>query len=573
MRWMIALLALVALIGIAPTASASLTSAQMIMSNGSVIVDSAGLSTSSILYEASKFGYSDPTPGVTPDITIQVCATDSADLSGKYGSAIYRVRNDGKIIGKLPTSGGYALEPFNTTFSIGDGYCANLTMNWNFVASKAVYPGRLYAVVSNDTTLDLPGDSFVYMPAANGWLNGYYTINDLVNAYDQVSGNLTNVQVTEAYGGYNGASLAYTAVSGDNANSLMVGVCTVSGGIEQYSCTSSTNTNRDTNFNLDTGTTYASYGYASSPTNKKLLINGLDYGFCMGPDLYISDLSLPAGPYYSGQNVTINATVKNKGNVNVTSSFNVTFFDGVSQIGTPQSIASMGSKDSQSSTVSVTWSIPYSGSHTITASVDYEGKISECNETNQNATTAVDVAKTYYAQVWIDGVETTNFTVASRPYNVTLKVWDTDDNYIPNATVILYELNDISLFAPMQAWNDTGSNKRGLVPISAAQVVTESDGTVSFALSPTGNKLYSTQPAIKDYVGNHSMYLEIYVDGARQKIYWDGAVRDNEPLKLNNLNPTTPNAQVSVINQGWVETFMTLAYQVYSNIIKWLTFT
>jgi len=358
-------------------------------------------------------------------------------------------------------------------------------------------------------------------------------------------------------------------------------VCNVTGGLLQYSCSDSTLTNKGTNVNLNTGVTYASYGYSDTHRNMYLVVNGIPSEFCMGPSFSTSLAANDTAPN-DGEDVKLTATVTNTGNVNVTSAFNVTFFlDSVApgnEIGTPQSIASLAK--GASSAVSVTWdSFNETGSHTIYAVADHEDRIDVCDASGDTDSVGVDVSATYFAIVWIDGVQTFNFTNPGEPYNVTVAVkqsiWSGGDwKSVPNATVRIVELNGMNEFAPVQAWSES-SDKRGLNSYAVAEVETNSSGKATFALIPTGNGTFTQYSGLPltDYVRNYSIYLEIYVDGEQKPIYYNGvSYGDHMPPYITSQTIPQPDAQKDVVNQGFVEYIMNTVYTIYSRVKGWLTY-
>ena len=105
-----------------------------------------------------------------------------------------------------------------------------------------------------------------------------------------------------------------------------------------------------------------------------------------------------------------------------------------------------------------------------------------------------------------------------------------------------------------------------------AEVVTNSTGNVSFTLVPTGNKMY-VQPYndtynTSSYVGSYSMYLEIYLNGQKQKI--NGTLQDTLSLSLTNLTMQTTGS-TTVGNQGFIQTITNFVADVFQAVRGWLT--
>lgn len=551
--------------------------------NASIINSTSGAVTN-LQLDQTQFAYVDGAD-LNPDATLKICADDpSTELVGKYVSAVYKDGN----------GSGYWLAAKTNVGDLAqiqsgdcDAQCCNATALLNFQPNTAYFPARAYAIISIDATPS-SSDEFIYIPEANGWLNGRYGLDGygpgnpagVVAAYNQTTGNV-GISVTQVDGYRAGSYITYYPGHHGSILALVIGVCNSVGGLLEYNCSDVAVTNPGATATLNTSVTYSSYGYDNTTTNRSAVVNGIPLSFCMGPELMISAFTANTTTPYDSDDVNLSATVTNAGNVNVSASFNVTFYkDSVSlanRIGSPQNIT--GLPRGANATVNVTWdTFNNTGNHTIIAVVDNESKIDECNELNNNATANVNVQVTYFAIVWIDGVQTYNFTNPGVPYNVTVLVknstWSGGDwTSVPNATVKIIELNGISGFAPVQAWNESGSIPSGLSSYATASVVTNSSGNVSFALIPTGNGTFTQYSGLplQGYVQDYSIYLEIWVGGARKKIYMSGVgYGEAQPLYITNQTIPTPTSLKVVQNKEFVEYAMNVVYDIYAKVKIWL---
>jgi|GEM_PF-1569613 len=143
------------------------------------IVDANG-KTINLAYQDSYLSYTDNV-GTNADVKLRVYATASGKLSGKWVGLAYKVGDVARVISDGPTSGETLLEPLGQEFFSNALYYAETSPSFSPHDAKAVYPGILYAVISDDphkeTNSDafyiLPNDVFVKLdPSEDGWLVG-----------------------------------------------------------------------------------------------------------------------------------------------------------------------------------------------------------------------------------------------------------------------------------------------------------------------------------------------------------------------------------------------------------------
>ncbi|VVB81409.1 Uncharacterised protein [uncultured archaeon] len=181
-------------------------------------------------------------------------------------------------------------------------------------------------------------------------------------------------------------------------------------------------------------------------------------------------------------------------------------------------------------------------------------------------------------RVWINGNETNVFPDAGKAYNLTIFI-NNSDGGTPPVLVKLVEENGMSVFAPTQLYTLTTGNS-GVVTMDTAKVTTDSNGFITFAVSPTGTKLYEPEYAYLDapsYIGNHSIYFEIFsiATGAELQLFFNNSKQDKFSFVLSNLTPRSPSAAESgtlvVINQGSiVKQAFDLTYRSLATVVRWL---
>ena len=546
----------------------------------SAIVDSG--TNTSLYFDTSSKSYLDPVSGTNPDVTLRFwsnaadLAGANSDLKNMYVGALYYAGsgNSTYVIITTDNTDDPLTQITDNATSCGtncwyaDAPATSLTFSATKVVNKsgnpgaAWYPANVYAVLSSDDAVSA-GDSFLYLNQNSGWLRGSYGTNVGINSYNQSDGmfsfTVNSITGTTTTGSQN----IWSTYANRNATFLAVGVCNYTDGSE---CSDTGLFYPDQSISLDTD-------IVDPPSNSPVhniyyVINGIGTQFCIGPDIQVVNFTANNSNPYSGEPVNFTVTLTNGYNVDVDTTFYVRFYYSNGIVIDTQSVASLNK--GASTTKSFVTSFTGSGAQTVNVSLDYNDTIKECGEAN-NASKTVSTAKVYFVDFWVDNVLTNNFSRAGTPYNITIHVNDSDGSDVADAIVKIVEYNDINLFAPTQIWNHSAS-KRGLVSYSTGEVLTNGSGWVNFTLIPTGNKpLVVQNPEISEYVGNYSMYLELYVSGTKETINYGGNLVDNITLNLLDHTTTTATGIKNVNNQDLVETITNAAYQIYTSILDWLT--
>jgi len=220
-----------------------------------------------------------------------------------------------------------------------------------------------------------------------------------------------------------------------------------------------------------------------------------------------------------------------------------------------------------------------SGTTTIVGTPrDVLAGVADCNNGNDNGTGTFTTELVWVPRVWIDGVETNIFPDAGEPYNLTVLI-NNSDGLTPPVALRLVEENGMSIFSPTQLYT-LNTGKSGVIADSMSRVTTDNTGYITFAVVPTGTKLYEPEFAYlntSSYIGNHSIYFEIFniATGAELQLYFNGSKQDKFSFILVNMSPRSPNATEEnskvVINQNMlVKEALDLAYRSLATAVRWL---
>jgi hypothetical protein len=262
---------------------------------------------------------------------------------------------------------------------------------------------------------------------------------------------------------------------------------------------------------------------------------------------------VPSNPLYSQSgSVNISISIRNNGNVNVSTPFNVSFWeDGVGGA----FLQNLTFNSFQNGTITtsgltgVNLTNKTSGNHTIDIKVeDTAAGIEDCdNHANDQASVSFELFKTYSMTTYINGTAGTNFPQVGKPYNFSVHAIDSDGNDVASGIIHVVEKNGASL-VPMQFWNESTDNI-SVIPYSIAEVTLDSSGWRNFTVIPTGN---------------YSLYVELYTS--------DGTYRVTKNMTVGSLTPDDPTQQINVNNQDVINSAYGLVYRIYSTVKKWLNY-
>jgi len=249
---------------------------------------------------------------------------------------------------------------------------------------------------------------------------------------------------------------------------------------------------------------YAAPGLSlSSPAispGSSILVVGLNYSIlAFGTfDLIPLEMNVTPANLTVGQLATINVSVKDNGSIGV-GWFNISLL--VDNVEQSRQEAQLDFGMTQIYTFN--WTAVF-GLHNLTIAVDPDNVIpNESNENNNNITQEINVSAVPITacnlSVLIDGVNTTSFTNAGEPYNVTVNVTYTNGSAF-DTTVNAIECNGLNQFALIQSIDSVFSN------CDSAIVQTGSDGIISWTDVPTGGDL-------ADSAGTYNITIKALLNG------------------------------------------------------------
>lgn len=576
------LLVILSVLVFLPSASSVVTRGMIIQSGGSKL---------DLVYDTNSDSYQDKVSGVNADAALRVYGTLNTDVANKYVGVIYAVGvNSGNLqyvivsrdLTDFPlqqtgsaTSCGASCNYADTSFSLQ--IASSLVGGLGGNPGAAWFPAYPYMVISGDDDASTTGDNvYVWIDnSADGKLTGSYTgytaTGTLQPNYDQATG-MTSFNPTGT-----SPSAAATDPGHNSVAYLMCGICNDTHG---DNCSDTTTTDIGTAVNLNTSIVLPGDSYT---TTRYAVVNGIGTQFCIGPDLDIDQVTLNDYSEPPGAQITVTARVANQNNVNVTQTYNVTFYydaiDSAHQIGAGQ-ILTTDLGPGETTTTQVTWDTTgiLAGAHTVYARLG-DSWIGDCDDSNDHGSVGYTVELVYLGYVDIDGNRTLNFSNAGRPYNVTFQINDSNGQQIANTTIRITEKNGISILAPLQTYTANGI-KRGVKPVSIAEVITDSNGMANLVLIPTGNKLYTAgyeYTNITEHLGNYSIYYEIFnSSGTELQLVDSNGVKVGEiNMTLLDLTATSPTGadqySLSVFNQDtYVKTFLNFAYQIFATARQWI---
>lgn len=557
----VSLVAFLLAIALSSSASAALTSASIRQVSNSTIQN--------VLYYPAGSGYKDNV-GSTPDVKLRVCTDTPSDISGKNIAAFYAIAPTNSSLFLYDILGGDTIArfiPLGSTFSVGPDTCADA--NFEFFAGRSPYPAKIFVAVDINgnagENIDY-GTDLVIAVNMSGYLPTSYSRNNVQASYVQATGNI----VVDATGTSPGVAVS-------NVNKILLGACTDELGV---TCTDTARTT------LAAGGSTLYTGIINPPDSTTYLrysvINGYGASYCIGPDVDVQSVTAVPGVGPAGTMVTLSANVFNVNNVDVTTNFIVEFWVGGNNVcnATLNQPLAKGTSKSTTTCVWNTAGVP-SGTTTITAIPrDAAAGIADCDDTNDQGTGQFSTELVWLPTVWINGVQTNVFPDAGRPYNVTINIRNSDGN-TPSVEIRLIEENGMNIFAPNQFYTISTGNS-GVIPRSMASIRTDpATGNISFAVVPTGTKLYDPEFAYLNagsYVGNHSIYFEIFSSSnpnTELQLFYNSAKQDKYWFNLLNITPRTPTAleedsQVVIYQNVLVKQALDLAYRSLATAVKWL---
>jgi len=163
--------------------------------------------------------------------------------------------------------------------------------------------------------------------------------------------------------------------------------------------------------------------------------------------------------------------------------------------------------------------------------------------------------------LFIDGIETTSFTQAGKPSNVTMltkfaSVSGYSGGNMSNVTVQLVEQNGYNLFVLPQY---TNSN---VTSYAIAEAITDENGWISFSVIPTGGSEITGN--IVDIIGAYSLSLRAFVYGESTPSH-----QRNLTCTTRNLENPASSAVLRIPNRGDLGFYTLELAKIYDKVRTW----
>ncbi|WP_414838022.1 CARDB domain-containing protein [Candidatus Nanosalina sp. VS9-1] len=267
------------------------------------------------------------------------------------------------------------------------------------------------------------------------------------------------------------------------------------------------------------------------------LANGKSFDqVSIGADLDVTGLSASRDPVYYSQNQTVSFSVRNTGNVPVTTDFyveaqiksNGEVFD--TRVFTVTEDISPGNQEA----FQYTWEASEeSGSYSIEVEADTSNSVQEISENNVE-TRSFQLRPVTFPEIYVNGEKVdekeVEFPDPGVPYNLTVVMENSDNSTLENSQIAITENDGMSAFAPSQEISDgsfTDVEK-------TMRFQTDGNGTASLTMSPTGNILLSERydnTAVQDSI-DYSINLRGSSNGNDLTFIVDGSLTDTYPLEV-----------------------------------------
>ncbi len=338
------------------------------------------------------------------------------------------------------------------------------------------------------------------------------------------------------------------------------------------------------------------------------VINGIGSLVCIGPEIAVSITTDKQEVYWS-DSITATITVKNVGNVEITTPFTLRLYleDSAHRVFKTWSFTVNGLAVDEQKSYSATWdAYNHSGTYYFVAAADESNTIKEWEDEATGACAVYGRSNTApksftlkdvtIVSIWINesivagwihdgtytpfGYNSLSFPKAGIPYNLTFHFASSDEFYEPNPVprigvkVFLQENNGMVPFVPIQVWNSTlnGANKTFYTKLTAtAELLTDDNGNVSVTVIPTGNKFFLQQYrnyGIADLLGNYTIVMYAQYQG--QPLTFVTAPRTFElylNFTLKNFEYTTALKKGTYLNApSYIRAVITWIAQLAANI-------
>jgi hypothetical protein len=495
--------------------------------------------------------------GSNADVGIEICgfgsgryvgATYAANIAGAWSYELISYRTSSDALTEANTNlGGGCYSTIPGFLTVSPSSLSTPSPN----VQKAALPGRLYVGHSTSTNpgvisqFEFGGDQMR--------LRGDYTIQ---RSFDQstlaITAQTPTVQFQTSSGTFTkSATDAQFGVAADRP--LIMAVCTDEDG---QSCSAGSSITSDV-FPYSMSTDLSAGQVNDQTTHTRYVVaNGLGKTVCIGANLLASVTSVDPDPVYYSQNLEVNFTTTNYrdtpfeilgGNVDVTTPFDIrvrihnasdasqVIYDQtqtINQLITPGDIVSL----------TLNWpAFAHSGIYTVLIDTDANDDIAECNEGDNSASANFELRPITLPEIFIDGVETSEFPYPNAPFNLSFYLKNSDNKTLSNATVRMVETNGLTVLAPTQIYNRTidaanTTTPDGLRSNTSIMFRTDYSGEATFYFMPTYNKLYLPQynyTDLENYIGGYALLMAgVQEDGEQFTFVIDGNLTQEYPFTI-----------------------------------------
>ena len=526
-----------------------------------------------------------------PDIGIELC-----DAGSRYVGAVNAINIGGTwqyfLVSYSSSTNALALtteDQGNGCYQAQPGYIT-ISPSKLSTPSPEVYraslPSNLY--IGYDTSANPGGISdFVYSQGSAKLLGDYSVGRSYVQSTNKITISTPQITFTSTSGSFS-KSASDSTFGINSERRLALGICDddhgegcVDGGIlTSPTFPTSLNTGLSTSLVNDQHT-YTKY----------VVLNGIGKSMCIGANLR-SVVSVNPDPIYYSQMLNISIILSNPrntpyeingGNVDITSPFDVDVK--IYEQGNPSnqvystSFSVTGNILAGGSyPVSITWPAnAHSGTYVVSVTADVNNDLTECVESDNDATTTFELKPVTIPEVFIDGVETSNFNNPNVPYKVNIHMKNSDNDILSNATVIITEENGLTLTIPTQIYNRTidssnNSVRDGIRTKTEAMMKTDNSGNLSFTFIPTHNPLYDPDYNylhLDSYIGDYALYMKgNQSDGSQFKFIKNQVLYSEYNFEIINNTYNGTLSTKTLEHQTFVTQMMDFVYHLYNNFLE-----
>lgn len=257
----------------------------------------------------------------------------------------------------------------------------------------------------------------------------------------------------------------------------------------------------------------------------------------IGADVEVRGLSTSKDPIYYSQNQTVSFSIRNSGNVPVTSDFDVeaSIERNGEVFSNERFTVSEDLSPGEQKSFQYEWEASEeSGRYTVNVEADTENDIAEISELTQDST-SFQLRPVTFPEVYVNGEEVpeneVEFSDPGVPYNLTLVMKNSDNETLENSNIRIREQDGMSAFAPSQEITEGSFSDVEKI----MRFRTDENGTASLTITPTGNVLlserYDNSP-VQDSIDYSLSFSGSENGGSSFTFIVDGGLTNTYPLEV-----------------------------------------